>query len=48
VVRSGTGPQRSVPRWLAAFQVIRAVAPPLYRFGVRRAMRRLRPTRAGG
>lgn len=47
VVRSGAGPQRSVPRWLAAFQSIRVLAPPLYRFGVRRAMRRLRPTRAG-
>jgi short-subunit dehydrogenase len=48
VVRSGTGPQRSVPRWLAALQSIRTLAPPLYRFGVRRATRRLRPTRAGG
>jgi short-subunit dehydrogenase len=48
VVRSGRGPQRSVPRWLAAFQSIRILAPPLYRFGVRRATRRLRPTRAGG
>lgn len=48
VVGSGTGPQRSVPRWLAAFQSIRVLTPPLYRFGVRRAMRRLRPTRAGG
>jgi short-subunit dehydrogenase len=48
VVRSDRGPHRSVPRWLAAFQGIRALAPPLYRFGVRRAMRRLRPTRAGG
>jgi short-subunit dehydrogenase len=46
VVRSGAGPQRSVPRWLAAFQSVRVLMPPLYRFGVRRAMRRLRPTRA--
>jgi short-subunit dehydrogenase len=48
VVRSDTGPRRAVPRWIAAFQGIRVLAPPLYRFGVRRAMRRLRPTRAGG
>jgi short-subunit dehydrogenase len=48
VLRRDRAPQRSVPRWLAAFQGIRALAPPLYRFGVRRAMSRLRPTRAGG
>jgi NAD(P)-dependent dehydrogenase (short-subunit alcohol dehydrogenase family) len=47
-VERGKAPEVSVPRWLAAMQVVRLVAPPLYRFGLGQAARRgLRPTRAG-
>jgi short-subunit dehydrogenase len=46
VVRKGKGPEVSIPRWLASFQAIRVLAPPLYRFGLTRAVRRgLRATR---
>jgi short-subunit dehydrogenase len=48
VIRKGKGPEVSIPRWLASFQAIRVLAPPLYRFGLTRAVKRgLRATRAG-
>ena len=46
VVREGRGPEVNVPRGLAPLQVVRVVAPPLYRRGVRRLMRRFRATPA--
>ncbi len=36
VVRRRKGPEVSVPRWLAAFQAVRVLAPRLYRAGVGR------------
>jgi uncharacterized protein len=46
VVRRGKAPEVSIPRWLASFQAVRVLAPPLYRFGLRRATRgSLRATR---
>jgi len=48
VVKEGIGPERSIPRWMAALQAVRVLAPPVYRFGLRQVTRRtLRPTRAG-
>ncbi len=48
IVRKGKGPEVSIPRWLASFQAVRVLAPPLYRFGLTRAVKRgLRATRAG-
>ncbi|HEY3211064.1 MAG TPA: SDR family oxidoreductase [Actinomycetota bacterium] len=48
VVKEGIGPERSIPRWMAALQAFRVLAPPLYRFGLKQVTRRtLRPTRAG-
>jgi short-subunit dehydrogenase len=48
VVKEGIGPERSIPRWMAALQAFRVLAPPVYRFGLRQVTRRtLRPTRAG-
>jgi short-subunit dehydrogenase len=48
VVREGIGPERSIPRWMAALQAFRILTPPLYRFGLRQVTKRtLRPTRAG-
>jgi short-subunit dehydrogenase len=48
VVKEGIGPERSIPRWMAALQALRVLAPPVYRFGVKQVTRRtLRPTRAG-
>ena len=48
VIRKGKGPEVSIPRWLASFQAIRVLAPPLYRFGLTRAVKRgMRATRAG-
>jgi len=47
IVERGTTPERSIPRWLGAFQAVRVLTPRLYRFGVRRATRgSLRPTGA--
>jgi uncharacterized protein len=47
VVRRGKAPEVSIPRWLASFQAIRVLAPPLYRFGLARAVKRgMRATRA--
>jgi short-subunit dehydrogenase len=46
VVRSGKAPEVSIPRWLSSFQAIRVLVPPLYRFGLTRAVRRgMRATR---
>jgi len=39
VVREGIGPEYSVPRWLAPFQVFRVLTPPLYRWGIRQVRR---------
>lgn len=41
VVREGIAPEYSVPRVLGAFQLFRVLTPPLYRWGVRTAVRRL-------
>ena len=47
VIRSGKAPEVSIPRSLAAMQIVRMIAPPLYRFGLQRAARTtVRPTRA--
>ncbi|HJP65650.1 MAG TPA: SDR family NAD(P)-dependent oxidoreductase, partial [Actinomycetota bacterium] len=40
VVRSGKAPEVSVPRSLAALQLVRLVAPPFYRFALQRAVKR--------
>lgn len=49
VVERGRAPEVSLPRWLAAMQIVRLVAPPLYRFGLGQAARRgLRPSTAAG
>ena len=46
VIREDIGPERSIPRWLAALQAARILAPPLYRFGLRQVTKRtIRPTR---
>jgi short-subunit dehydrogenase len=47
VVRKGTASEVSIPRWLASLQAVRLLAPPLYRFGLKRATRGVRPTRVG-
>lgn len=48
VVKDDIGPERSIPRWMAALQAFRVLTPPLYRFGLRQVTRRtMRPTRAG-
>jgi short-subunit dehydrogenase len=48
VVKEGIGPERSIPRWMAALQAFRVLAPPVYRFGLKQVTKRtLRPTRAG-
>jgi short-subunit dehydrogenase len=48
VVEKGIGPERSIPRWMAALQAFRVLTPPLYRFGLKQVTKRtLRPTRAG-
>jgi uncharacterized protein len=44
VVRNGIAPEYSIPRWVSPFQVFRVVTPTLYRWGVRQARRRTRPT----
>jgi short-subunit dehydrogenase len=45
VVERGIAPERSIPRWPAALQAFRVLAPPLYRFGQRQvAKRSRRPT----
>lgn len=46
VLRTGKAPEVSVPRAVAALQAFRVLTPPLYRWGVRRASRRFRPTSA--
>jgi hypothetical protein len=47
VVEKGIGPERSIPRWMAALQAFRVLTPPLYRFGLKQVTKRtLRPTRA--
>jgi hypothetical protein len=46
VVRKGKAPEVSIPRWLGSFQALRVLAPPLYRFGLTRAVKRgMRATR---
>jgi short-subunit dehydrogenase len=47
VVKEGIGPERSMPRWMAALQAFRVLTPPLYRFGLKQVTKRtLRPTPA--
>ncbi|HXF74147.1 MAG TPA: SDR family NAD(P)-dependent oxidoreductase [Actinomycetota bacterium] len=50
VVREGIAPEYSIPRWLAPFQAFRVLTPPLYRWGVRLASRRVHasPARRSG
>jgi short-subunit dehydrogenase len=38
VVERGIAPEYSIPRWIAPFQAVRVLTPPLYRAGVRLAM----------
>ncbi len=46
VVRKGKAPEVSIPRTLAAMQIVRLIAPPLYRFGLQQTVKRtIRPTR---
>jgi uncharacterized protein len=48
VVKRGRAPEVSIPRSVAALQIVRLVAPPLYRFALKRAARgRVRPTNVG-
>jgi short-subunit dehydrogenase len=37
VVKRGKAPEISIPRALSAMQIVRMLAPPLYRFGLRKA-----------
>jgi short-subunit dehydrogenase len=47
VVREEIAPEYTIPRWAAAFQVLRVVTPPLYRWAMSQGARRLRaPTPA--
>jgi short-subunit dehydrogenase len=47
VIKEGIGPERSIPRWMAALQAFRVLAPPVYRLGLRQVTKRtLRPTPA--
>jgi uncharacterized protein len=49
VLRTGRAPEVSVPRPFASLQAIRLLAPPLYRFGLRRVARsRVRDTAVRG
>ncbi len=41
VIRDGIAPEYSIPRWVAPFQAFRVLTPPLYRWGVRTATRRM-------
>jgi len=46
VLKKDKAPEVSIPRGLAAMQIVRLIAPPLYRFGLQRAARgAVRPTR---
>jgi short-subunit dehydrogenase len=40
VIERGIAPEYSVPRWAAAFQAVRVLAPPVYRWGMVQAYRR--------
>jgi NAD(P)-dependent dehydrogenase (short-subunit alcohol dehydrogenase family) len=44
VIRRRKGPEVSVPRWLGGFQLVRLIAPPLYRGAVARIARRRAPS----
>jgi hypothetical protein len=37
VIERGIAPEYSIPRWLAPFQAVRVLTPPLYRAGVKMA-----------
>ncbi len=39
VIRDDIAPEYSVPRWLGPFQAFRVLTPPLYRWGVRTALK---------
>jgi short-subunit dehydrogenase len=47
-VRAGAGPELAIPAWVAPFEALRILVPPLYRWGVRRATARYRPVPARG
>ncbi|MGH2530129.1 MAG: hypothetical protein ACRDH0_12480, partial [Actinomycetota bacterium] len=46
VVRNDKAPEVTVPRALGPWQVFRILTPPLYRWGVRQASKKLGATRA--
>lgn len=46
VVRSGRGPEVSVPRWVSPLQAFRVLTPSLYRWGVGKATAKLGATGA--
>jgi short-subunit dehydrogenase len=48
VVRRGLGPEVDVPRGTGVFEAFRILVPPLYRWGVRTATRRIGSTPAAG
>ena len=35
VIERGIAPEYSIPRWIAPFQALRVLTPPLYRAGVK-------------
>jgi short-subunit dehydrogenase len=41
VLERGIAPECSIPRWLAPWQAVRVLTPPLYRWGMLRATRRI-------
>ncbi|HEY7280298.1 MAG TPA: SDR family NAD(P)-dependent oxidoreductase [Actinomycetota bacterium] len=43
VIERGIAPELSIPRWVAPFQAVRVLTPPLYRWGVTRATGRFGP-----
>jgi len=46
VVKKGKAPEVSVPRGMGAWEAFRVLTPPLYRWGVRQASRKLSSTQA--
>jgi short-subunit dehydrogenase len=46
VVRKGKAPEVSVPRGMGAWEAFRVLTPPLYRWGVRQASKKLSSTQA--
>jgi hypothetical protein len=46
VVKEGKAPEVSVPRVMSLWQAFRILTPPLYRWGVRQASKKLSSTQA--